>query len=144
MKPSSCVLCASLLLLGPCPAQQGSTPRCHNSTVAEFAPGLAPRAEAFLATLVKSVKAGDKARIAGMVQYPLSVYTGRGHRLIRNGSEFVAAYGQLFTLGVQKAVLEQVPECLFANYQGVMIGHGEVWFEEQRDGSMKIKTINVP
>jgi len=25
-----------------------------------------------------------------------------------------------------------------------MIGRGEVWFEEQEHGDMKIKTINVP
>jgi hypothetical protein len=37
-----------------------------------------------------------------------------------------------------------VPECLFANWQGVMIGDGEVWFEEQQNGSVKIKTLNIP
>jgi len=25
-----------------------------------------------------------------------------------------------------------------------MIGNGEVWFEEQSNGGMKIKTLNVP
>lgn len=53
-------------------------------------------------------------------------------------------YKRLFTHAIVNAIEKQPPECLFANWQGVMIGHGAVWFEEQPNGTMKIKTLNIP
>jgi hypothetical protein len=136
-------LCALLLLdLGF--VQLRGVAQCHRSTVADFSPSLEPKARAFLSSLITSVKAGDRAKIAAMVQYPLNVNTDKGHRSVRSSAEFVKAYNQLFTPAIKTAIEKQVPECLFANSQGVMIGDGEVWFEELQNGSMKIKTLNVP
>lgn len=104
---------------------------------------MAPRARAFLASLKVALGGGDKQKVAAMVQYPLRANVDKTHRLIRDSAEFVKDYNRLFTPAVVKAVERQQPECLFANWQGVMIGHGEVWFEEQKNRSIKIKTINV-
>jgi len=124
--------------------QQRGIAQCHGSPVADFSPSLEPKARAFLSSLVASVKAGDKTKIAAMVLYPLNVNTDKGHRIVRNSSEFVKTYDQLFTPAIKRAIERQVPECLFANWQGVMIGDGAVWFEEQHNGSVKIKTLNIP
>jgi hypothetical protein len=91
-----------------------------------------------------ALQAGDRRKIAGMVQYPLAVNTEKSHRTVRSSAQFLAEWDHLFTLSVRNVIAKQIPECLFANWQGVMIGDGEVWFEDQRDGSMKIKTLNVP
>lgn len=115
---------------------------CHRSTVEDFAPSLGPKARAFLAELKAALKSGDKKRVAGLVHYPLKVTSSHGNRVVRSSTEFVKDYDHLLTPLVTKAVEQQVPACLFANYQGVMIGDGEIWFEEQQNGSMKIKTIN--
>ena len=47
------------------------------------------------------------------------------------------------TSRVRHAILAQSASCLFANGQGVMIGRGQIWFQEQSDGKMKIITINL-
>jgi hypothetical protein len=117
---------------------------CGHSTVADFSPSLQPKANAFLASLKAAVKAQDKRRVAGMMQYPLLVNMSKGHTQIKTTTQFIAEYDRLFTPPIRKAIEEQTPACLFASWQGVMIGGGEVWFEEQSNGSMKIKTLNLP
>jgi hypothetical protein len=72
------------------------------------------------------------------------VNTDKGHWFIRSNSQFGKNYYRILTPAVRKAIEKQSPECFFANWQGVMIGDGEVWFEEQRSGGMKIKTLNIP
>lgn len=110
MASNLCVLCAILLGIGI--AQQEGIAQCHRSTVADFSPDLAPKARGFLSSLVASVKAEDKAKIAAMVHYPLTVNTDKGHRVVRTSSEFLRAYTQLFTPAIKKAIEQQAPECL--------------------------------
>lgn len=117
-------------------------PECEGSTVEDFAPSLGPKARAFLADLKAAVKAGDKQKVSALVRFPLNVNLAKGRRVVRSSAEFVKDYDVLLTLTVRNAIAQQVPACLFANWQGVMIGNGEVWFEEQQNGSMKIKTLN--
>jgi hypothetical protein len=64
--------------------------------------------------------------------------------LVRNHSQFVHEYHHLFTASLRKAIVMQAPDCLFANWQTVMMGHGEVWFEEDKNLGIAIKTLNVP
>jgi hypothetical protein len=90
------------------------------------------------------VKAGDKQKVAMMARYPLNVYLNGRPRVFLRRSQVVKEYDQLFTASMKKAIVTQTAECLFANSQGVLIGDGEVWFEEGRNGSLKIKTLNVP
>ena len=44
---------------------------------------------------------------------------------------------------VREAILKQSQECLFGNDQGVMIGNGQIWFQPEPSGKMKIITINL-
>ncbi len=120
------------------------TSKCGgSSTVENYSRSLGPKARNFLANLTAAVNARDKQKVAAMVQYPLRVNSGKGHRVVRNSSEFVRDYDRLFTPAIRKAIDTQVPDCLFANWQGVMIGNGEVWFGEQTDGTLRIETLNI-
>ena len=123
---------------------QTTTPDCGHSTVAEFSPSLQPKAESFLGALKAAVKAQDKRKVAEMSRYPLLVNMLKGHRQIKTSAQLIAEYDRLFAPSIRRAIEQQTPACLFANWQGVMIGTGEVWFEEQANGSMKIKTLNLP
>jgi hypothetical protein len=116
--------------------------KCDGSTVEDFSASLAPKARSFLAGLKAAVQVANKEKVAAMVQYPLRVNLTKGNRTVRTAAEFVKDYDSLFTPAVRKAIETQVPECLFANYQGVMIGRGEVWFQEQQDGALRIKALN--
>jgi hypothetical protein len=126
----------------PCLSSIQSRGQCHRSTVEDYSPALAPKARAFLSELKSAIKSGDRQKIAGLIRYPLEVNFVKGHRLVRTKVELVRDYDAIFTPATRTVVEQQVPACLFANYQGVMIGNREVWFEEQHDGTMKIKVLN--
>jgi len=133
-------LCAISILSLTADAQS----TCGGTTVADYSPELAPKARQFLAGLSAAVKAGDKQKVAAMIENPLRVNSDDGkHRMIRGSAAFIKEYDSVFTAAVKKAIADQKPECLFANDQGVMIGGGDVWFEEQQNGTLKIKSINL-
>jgi hypothetical protein len=144
MQPLMCFLCSALIFAVPLFAQAEPSRNCGHSTVGEFSANLAPKASGFLGALKVAVRTEDKRKVAAMVHYPLNVNTDKAHKVIRNSAQFLAGYDQLLTAPIRKAIEKQTAECLFANWQGVMIGDGEVWFEEQSNGGMKIKTLNIP
>jgi hypothetical protein len=57
--------------------------------------------------------------------------------------DLIRKYPSIVTSTMKQAILAQDPKCLFANGQGVMIDHGQIWFAEQDRGMMKIITITV-
>lgn len=96
----------------------------------------------FLARLKPAVAAGDRATVAAMVSYPLTVHAPGGtSRTYRSAAALLADYARVFTPEVKAAVAAARPDDLFARDQGVMIGQGEVWMSEIR-GAMKIITVN--
>ena len=121
---------------------QTSSP-CPNSTVAEARGAeVASRAKAFLANLQQVVKANDAKQFAALVNYPVRVIDG-GHRTkVATAAELIQKYPTIMIPQLKQAILSQSPECLFGNYQGMMIGDGQIWFDEQAGGAMKIITIN--
>src|SRR5262245_40009152 len=131
-------LLAAAILIAPAFGQITTT-GCGHSTAADFSPSLQPKADAFLASLKAAGKAQDKRRVAGMVRYPVLINMPKGHKQISTSTELIAEYDRLFTISIRKAIEEQTQAWLFANRQGVMISNGEVWFEEQQNGSMENK-----
>ncbi|HEX7897122.1 MAG TPA: hypothetical protein VF950_05150 [Planctomycetota bacterium] len=96
----------------------------------------------FLNELKDSVDAGDLKALAALVRYPFTTYkSGIPVRTYANPAELLADRDRVFTPRVLNAILEQRVETLFVNYQGVMIGGGDVWFDGF-DGEIRIKAIN--
>jgi hypothetical protein len=83
---------------------------------------------AFFEELKKAVAANDKEAVASMVEYPFKARIGGKAVTIRDAAHFAADYDKVFTAKVKEAVANQTYPNLFANWQGVMIGDGEVWF----------------
>jgi hypothetical protein len=101
-----------------------------------------PYAE-FFAALQKAINADDKAAVAAMVNYPFVVYSKGGSQQIKDAKHFLANYDRLITPKVKAAVAKQTYATLFTNWQGVMIGDGEIWFSGVGDNlDVKIITIN--
>lgn len=82
----------------------------------------------FFEELKKAVTGNDKEAVASMVNYPFNARINDKAVTIRDTAHFVADYDKVFTAKVKKAVSNQSYPNLFANWQGVMIGDGEVWF----------------
>ena len=82
----------------------------------------------FLTTLQTAVTHDDSTAVAALVAYPLSVNRPHGGFAVGNRRTFLLRYRQIITPPVRRAILAQVPDSLFANWQGLMIGRGDVWF----------------
>jgi hypothetical protein len=98
----------------------------------------------FFDRLKKAVGAGDKAAVASMVDYPFQARINDKAVKIRDRKHFVADYDQIVTGKVKAALARQTYATLFANWQGVMIGDGEVWFNGVcGDDACKQQTVRI-
>src|SRR5690606_19611188 len=100
------------------------------------------RLETFFAELQQTVANDDADALAQMVAYPIAVTIDGESVEIAGEGEFISEFDQIFTSDVKDAVMSQSYETLFANWQGVMIGDGEVWFSIV-DDAPKITAINI-
>jgi hypothetical protein len=126
-----------------CHAQDASNSGCGHSTVADaWGPEFASQAEVFLTQLQRIVKTNDKARFAELVHYPIKVSAGDNTNEVSTPADFIRRYRSIVTPALKQTILTQDPKCLFANGQGVMIGHGQLWFQ-QEGKAMKIVTITL-
>jgi hypothetical protein len=145
MRKTCCLVAVLLLAASLLPTQaqnSGDSQACQGSTIDNQGADVAKMSRAFLAKLQAAVHDGNKTKVASMVSYPLMVIQGSRRTRIKTKSEFLARYDTLFDAHVQSAIAKQSANCLFGNYQGAMIGNGEVWFSQQQEGSMKIITVN--
>ncbi|WP_163268858.1 hypothetical protein [Chelativorans alearense] len=84
--------------------------------------------QAFFEKLKKAVAENDKQAVASMVEYPFKARINDKAVTIKDAAHFETDYDKVFTAKVKEAVSKQAYATLFANWQGVMIGDGEVWF----------------
>lgn len=84
--------------------------------------------EQFFTKLKKAVAEGGKETVASMIDYPFQARIKGKAVKIRDQKQFVADYDQIITSKVKDAVAKQTYATLIANWQGVMIGDGEIWF----------------
>jgi hypothetical protein len=83
----------------------------------------------FFEAIQKAVEQSDAIALSKMVKYPITLKNPKGKTVkVFTSKEFVASYPQFITSQWKKAVLRQKYKELFANWQGVMIGRGEIWF----------------
>ncbi|SFJ42406.1 hypothetical protein [Aerobium aerolatum] len=101
------------------------------------------RYHTFFDNLKKAVAAGDKSAVAAVIEYPFQVRIGGKSLKIRDAAHFIADYDQVITAKVKHALQGQTYETLFANWQGVMVGEGEIWFSGVGDADViKVTAIN--
>jgi hypothetical protein len=89
-----------------------------------------PPVAEFLRVLKEAVARNDRPKVASLVQYPTTVtLNGQGESVsINSADEFVAKYDAIMNERVLSALKEADVSNLFANWQGVSIGRGEIWF----------------
>lgn len=128
-------------LASPLPTFANSVTEMNNTLDTLF--GDHARYHAFFDAMKKSVTAEDKAAVAMMIQYPFQARIGGKSLKIRDAAHFIADYDQIITAKVKHALQTQTYETLFANWQGVMVGNGEIWFSNVGDTDrIKITAIN--
>ena len=103
----------------------------------------------FLSRLQAAVRTGNKGAVVRLVDLPLRVNLAEGARTYRDRRSIERDFDRIFTPRVRQAILDQRADRLFTNYQGAMIGDGEVWFDQtcpnascSPAGPVRIRSIN--
>ncbi|HET9149917.1 MAG TPA: hypothetical protein VFO61_05490 [Alphaproteobacteria bacterium] len=86
--------------------------------------------KAFVKSLQDALAKDDRAWIVDHVDYPMLTSIGGHDARIQTKAEFLAHFDEIMNARVRAAIANQKPDDLFKNWQGTMIGNGEVWFEE--------------
>lgn len=128
------VVCAVLLLVFPGAMlsgfARGEPPDRYEAAGIEDAAA----AERFFRRLQTAVARNERAEVAGMVAYPLRVRVDGRTVVLRNKADLLRRYSQVFNRRVRQALAGQKADRLFVNWQGVMIGNGQIWFNQQPGG----------
>lgn len=90
-----------------------------------------------------AIASGDKAEVANHILYPLRVNGVSGKTKIQTRGAFVKQYDAIITQEVKDAIANQTADNLFVNYQGVMVGNGDIWFGGSADKPQIIGIIAI-
>lgn len=82
----------------------------------------------FFFEMKKAVLNSDSLKVADLIKYPITIKINGKKTKIKNNREFLKHYSRIIDAHIIETVRNQKYAELFANYQGVMIGNGEIWF----------------
>lgn len=102
----------------------------------------AEEAERFAAMIKDSV--GDKSAFAKLLSYPISIYDGNKNTVIENETAMMEAYDELFGQDFKEQAGNMFTKYMFANYQGICVEDGIMWFHKESSGDYKITAIHLP
>jgi hypothetical protein len=103
------------------------------------------QARQFLVNLKSGIRRDNRRSVCNVIEYPLRLQPGV---TIRNASQCVQRYTEIFNKYVTDAVTTQQFGELFVNSGGIMIGRGQVWFggicddETCRHSLIRITDVN--
>ncbi len=85
-----------------------------------------------------------KEWLAQQIIYPLDIRLGNGQtKSLKNANEFISNFAQIAHAGFKKQLSTVGCFNLFHNYQGIMMGNGEIWLDcDAEQNSMKIVGVN--
>ncbi|OEZ00035.1 MULTISPECIES: hypothetical protein [Stenotrophomonas] len=89
--------------------------------------GNADKYESVFNDLQRGIAAGDRAAVAGLMRYPVRVSIAGKSQQVKDAASFQRDYDKIVTPSLTKLIGEQKFDELFVNWQGVMLGQGEVW-----------------
>lgn len=95
----------------------------------------------FFVKLQQAVAKNDKKAVASMISYPLKVNTNGKTYTFQTPARFIAKYDSIMTPKVKRTLGYAIEEDLFANWQGVMVGSGQLWIS-QFDGKIAVYAVN--
>jgi hypothetical protein len=88
------------------------------------------RVAVVLDALKKAATSMTPDPLAPYIEYPFIARSPKGNIVIRSAGDLTRVFRRIFTEPVRSAILSQSLEDAFSNYQGVMIGNGQVWIGE--------------
>ena len=134
---------APILPSGPAAAQPGRTRKACTLIGYDEA-----RVAVVLQALKEAANSLTPDPIEPYIDYPFTARSAAGNIVIKSIKDLRRVFPRIFTESVRSAILAQNLDDAFSNYQGVMIGNGQVWIaevcgdQECRDKKYVIRTIN--
>lgn len=89
----------------------------------------------------------DAAATAMLVSFPLRINQDGGNFSLNNGAALQTRFAEIFPQQVRSAILNQNPETIHCNYQGINYGAGNVWVTIVGQGEAiryAIFVVNLP
>ncbi len=90
----------------------------------------------FVRFLQEVINADQREKLSQLVFFPIVVVVANKKQTLGDSKAFLRHYDAVINNSVKSAVLMQDTNALFKNWQGVMIGRGELWFADRylKDG----------
>jgi hypothetical protein len=86
---------------------------------------------AYFNQLQRAILANDEKWVSKeLCSYPFSIFLPAGTVEIKDEKDFKKQFNRIFNSEMKKVLRDQSPNSLFKNWQGLMIGNGEIWFGE--------------
>jgi len=99
--------------------------------------------ERFVADLQHSVAVDDRAHVAEMIRFPISIAVKGKSLTLRNKDQLLKYYNVACDSKVKGFIAKQHVSELFCNWKGIMVGRGEIWINAVgRSSPLKIVAIN--
>lgn len=94
-----------------------------------------------LAELKELAATEDFNALSRLVRTPIMVFINGKKTILKSQREVIQSAPDVFNARILQAIKGQEVDLLFANWQGVRIGNGELWLNEV-DGEVLITSIN--
>jgi hypothetical protein len=136
------ILVALIVMCGFVPATSA-----QSSSNAQFeAAGTdAARVQAFLANLQAALTVENHLRVASLVKYPLEAWADGQTIKIRNDSDLLSHYRQIFDPSLRRLIAQARVESMTASAEGVAIDGGRLCLKASEKGRpLKIVKIGEP
>jgi len=89
---------------------------------------LARREATVFRALQHAVAANDREAVAATFVYPFRVNRSpKSFFTVRSRAQLIKSFADVLPDTIRRAILRQNPDSLFHNWQGTMVGNGEVW-----------------
>ena len=92
-----------------------------------------PDDQSYRDQIVEAVRKNNINWIAGEINYPILVSQADEKILIQDKEAFIKVLSDRLSLSLRKEILSEAEDPLFANWKGLMIGSGHVWFEQIKE-----------
>jgi hypothetical protein len=89
-----------------------------------------PRAIVFFRDLQSIFREGDRPKVAALVDYPVQVSIHHKPLIIRDQTQLLAHFDQIFDKGVRCTILNGDEKEVWGNWRGFTVDGGSVWFDD--------------
>jgi beta-lactamase regulating signal transducer with metallopeptidase domain len=98
--------------------------------------------ETFARKIKSYVKDNNKKSLAELIAYPISVSINGAKVSISKEEEFEQNYDDIMNAELKGRISKSYTKYMFSNYMGIMLGNGEVWFENWEGKGLRMIAIN--